>query len=200
MLKNIFAENVKIIVIRYYTIRRENSTICPLFFVVLKVYKKEYDFSLWYPIMADKVSRMEVRQHRGRILIGKLGLDGHDRGAKIIARSLCNDGFEVIYTGIRRTPEEIASAAIQEDVDAIGLSLLSGAHNELIPALLYALRQAKGGDIPVIIGGIIPREDIPHLKKAGIREVFTSGTPIQTILDAFRKITSEHWQNKHTTS
>ena len=150
--------------------------------------------------MADKVSPMEVRQQRGRILIGKLGLDGHDRGAKIIARSLCNDGFEVIYTGIRRTPEEIASAAIQEDVDAIGLSLLSGAHNELIPALLDALRQAKGGDIPVIIGGVIPREDIPLLKKAGIREVFTSGTPIQTILDAFRKITSEHRQNKHTTS
>lgn len=143
---------------------------------------------------------MEVRQQRGRVLIGKLGLDGHDRGAKIIARSLCNDGFEVIYTGIRRTPEEIASAAIQEDVDAIGLSLLSGAHNVLIPALLEALRRANGGDIPVVAGGIIPQEDIPHLKEAGIREVFTPGTPIQTILNAFGKITAEYRQNKHTTS
>src|SRR5574337_647770 len=105
---------------------------------------------------------METGRHRERVLIGKAGLDGHDRGAKFIARSLRDDGFEVIYTGIRRTPEEIASAAIQEDVDAIGLSLLSGAHNELIPALLDALRQAKGGDIPVIIGGVIPREDVPH--------------------------------------
>ncbi|HHT9137166.1 MAG TPA: cobalamin B12-binding domain-containing protein [Candidatus Wunengus sp. YC60] len=143
---------------------------------------------------------MEVRQQRGRVLIGKLGLDGHDRGAKIIARSLCNDGFEVIYTGIRRTLEEIASAAIQEDVDAIGLSLLSGAHNELIPALLDALRQAKGGDIPVIVGGIIPQEDIPHLKEEGVREVFTPGTPIQTVLNAFRKAAGEHRQNKHITS
>ena len=143
---------------------------------------------------------MEARQQRGRILIGKLGLDGHDRGAKIIARSLCNDGFEVIYTGIRRTPEEIASAAIQEDVDAIGLSLLSGAHNELIPVLMNTLRQAKGGDIPVIIGGIIPQEDIPHLKDEGVYGVFTPGTPVQIVLDAFRKAVGEYRLTKHTPS
>lgn len=154
-------------------------------------------FSDSYEQTKRKVNHMEVRQQRGRILIGKLGLDGHDRGAKIIARSLCNDGFEVIYTGIRRTPEEIASAAIQEDVDAIGLSLLSGAHNELVPAMLKALQQAKGRDIPVIIGGIIPQEDIPHLKEDGVREVFTPGTPIQTILDEFRKVTDEYRHKKH---
>lgn len=142
---------------------------------------------------------MEKLQYRGRILIGKLGLDGHDRGAKIVARSLCNDGFEVIYTGIRRTPEEIASTAIQEDVDAIGLSLLSGAHNELLSAVLKALREVKDGDIPVIVGGIIPQNDIPHLKEEGIYDVFTSGTTIQAILNAFRKVTQEYRQKKHKT-
>lgn len=140
---------------------------------------------------------MEIRQYRGRVLIGKLGLDGHDRGARFIARSLRDDGFEVIYTGIRRTPEEIASVAIQEDVDAIGLSLLSGAHNELIPEVLKALRQANVGDIPIIVGGIIPQEDIPHLRHEGVCDVFTPGTPIQTILNAFRKVSGEYHQKKH---
>lgn len=140
---------------------------------------------------------MEMRKCRGRVLIGKLGLDGHDRGARLIARSLRDDGFEVIYTGIRRTPEEIASVAIQEDVDVIGLSLLSGAHSELIPVVMKALRQANGGDIPLIVGGVIPQEDIPHLKGEGIHDVFTPGTPIQTILDAFRKVTDEYHKKKH---
>ncbi len=140
---------------------------------------------------------METRQYRGRVLIAKLGLDGHDRGAKVIARSLCNDGFEVIYTGIRRTPDEVAAAAVQEDVDVIGLSLLSGAHNELFPAVLNALRQAQGGDIPVIAGGVIPREDVPPLKEAGICEVFTPGTPIQSVLDAFRVVATEYRKKKH---
>ncbi|MGQ3686251.1 MAG: cobalamin B12-binding domain-containing protein [Candidatus Loosdrechtia sp.] len=141
---------------------------------------------------------MEIQQCRGRVLIGKLGLDGHDRGAKIIARSLRDDGFEVIYTGIRRTPEEIVSIAIQEDVDVIGLSLLSGSHNELFPAVLKALHQAKGGDIPVVGGGVIPHGDILYLKEAGIYEIFTPGTPIQTILNVFRKLAEEHRQKKHT--
>lgn len=142
---------------------------------------------------------METQKYHGRVLIGKLGLDGHDRGARLIARSLRDDGFEIIYTGIRRTPEEIASAAVQEDVDAIGLSLLSGAHNELIPAVMKALRQAHGGDIPVLVGGIIPQEDIPRLQGEGIHEVFTPGTPIQTILDAFRKVADEYRKKKHRT-
>ena len=140
---------------------------------------------------------METRQYRGRVLIAKLGLDGHDRGAKIIARSLCNDGFEVIYTGIRRTPEEVAAAAVQEDVDAVGLSLLSGAHNELFPAVLNALRRAQGGDIPVIAGGVIPREDVPFLKEAGISEVFTPGAPMQDVLKAFRAIADGYRRKKH---
>ena len=131
-------------------------------------------------------------QPRGRVLIGKPGLDGHDRGAKFVARALRDDGFEVIYTGIRRTPEEIAAAAVQEDVDAVGLSLLSGAHNELFAAVLEALRSAQAGDIPVIGGGVIPQEDIPDLARLGIRAVFTPGTPVGEILAAFREATEEH--------
>ncbi len=121
-----------------------------------------------------------------RILIAKPGLDGHDRGAKFIARALRDDGFEVVYTGIRRTPEEIAAAAIQEDVAAIGLSSLSGAHMRLFPAVIEALKQAGCDDIPVLGGGVIPDDDIVGLKKAGIVQVFTPGTPLQDILDAFR--------------
>lgn len=141
---------------------------------------------------------MEAGQRRGRVLIGKVGLDGHDRGAKFIARSLRDDGFEVIYTGIRHTPEEIASVAIQEDVDAIGISLLSGAHNELIPAMIHALCQADAGDIPVIVGGAIPQEDISYLKDKGVCEVLTTGTPTQTILNVFRMVANEYRQKKHT--
>jgi methylmalonyl-CoA mutase C-terminal domain/subunit len=122
---------------------------------------------------------------RGRILIGKPGLDGHSRGAQVIARALADAGFEVIYTGIRRTPAEIAAAAVQEDVDAVGLSLLSGAHATLFPAVLAALAAAGGGDIPVLVGGTIPAEDVPALRAAGIREVFPPGTPLATIVAAF---------------
>jgi methylmalonyl-CoA mutase C-terminal domain/subunit len=122
---------------------------------------------------------------RGRILIGKPGLDGHSRGAQVIAKALADAGFEVIYTGIRRTPAEIAAAAVQEDVDAVGLSLLSGAHATLFPAVLAALEAAGGGDIPVLCGGTIPAEDVPALKAAGIREVFPPGTTLATIVAAF---------------
>ncbi len=139
---------------------------------------------------------MGIQEQRGCVLIGKLGLDGHDRGARLIARSLREDGFEVIYTGIRHTPEEVASAAVEGDVDVIGLSLLSGAHNELVPSVLKALRQAGGGGIPVIIGGIIPEEDIPHLKSEGICAVFAPGTPLPTILEAFRKAVHEYRERK----
>lgn len=127
-----------------------------------------------------------------RVLVGKPGLDGHDRGAKFIARALRDAGFEVVYTGIRRTAEEIAAAAIQEDVSAVGLSSMSGAHMRLFPAVIEALERAGGGDIPVLGGGIIPDEDIEPLKHAGIQAIFTPGTPAETIIDAFRTACSGH--------
>jgi methylmalonyl-CoA mutase C-terminal domain/subunit len=117
-----------------------------------------------------------------RVLIAKPGLDGHDRGAKIIARALRDAGMEVIYTGLRQTPEMIASAAEQEDVDVIGLSILSGAHNTLCPRLLELLRQKDMSDVLVLVGGIIPEADIPALKKAGIAEVFLPGASTQDIV------------------
>lgn len=121
-----------------------------------------------------------------RVLIAKPGLDGHDRGAKIIARALRDAGMEVIYTGLRQTPEMIASAAEQEDVDVIGLSILSGAHNTLCPRLMELLREKHMTDVTVIIGGIIPDADILGLKRAGIAEVFLPGTPTQAIVDFIR--------------
>jgi methylmalonyl-CoA mutase C-terminal domain/subunit len=111
-----------------------------------------------------------------RVLIAKPGLDGHDRGAKIIARALRDAGMEVIYTGLRQTPEQIVETAIQEDVDVIGLSVLSGAHNFLFPRVLELLKEKKALDILVIGGGIIPEEDISKLKEAGVAEIFTPGT------------------------
>jgi methylmalonyl-CoA mutase, C-terminal domain len=117
-----------------------------------------------------------------RILVAKPGLDGHDRGAKVVARALRDAGFEVIYTGLHQTPEMIATAAIQEDVDAIGLSILSGAHNVLLPRVLELLRAQGAGDIKVFAGGIIPDDDIPTLAAAGIAAVFTPGTPLERIV------------------
>ncbi|MGE5188694.1 MAG: cobalamin B12-binding domain-containing protein [Gemmatimonadota bacterium] len=118
-----------------------------------------------------------------RILVGKPGLDGHDRGAKIIARALRDAGFEVIYTGLHQTPEMIVNAAVQEDVDAIGLSILSGAHNYLFPRVVELLKEKKMGDVVVFGGGIIPDDDIPFLRKRGVDRVFTPGTPLQAIID-----------------
>ena len=112
-----------------------------------------------------------------RVLIAKPGRDGHDRGAKVIARALRDAGFEVIYTGIRQTPEMIAEAALQEDVDAIGLSILSGAHMTLFPRVLEELRKRGLGDVPVWAGGIIPREDVAKLKVIGFRAIFGPGSP-----------------------
>jgi methylmalonyl-CoA mutase, C-terminal domain len=117
-----------------------------------------------------------------RVLIAKPGLDGHDRGAKIIARALRDAGMEVIYTGLRQTPEMIASAAEQEDVDVIGLSILSGAHNTLCPRLMELLREKQMTDVVVLVGGIIPEADIPALKKSGIAEVFLPGASTQDIV------------------
>ena len=122
-----------------------------------------------------------------RVLIAKPGLDGHDRGAKMIARALRDAGMEVIYTGLRQTPEMIASAAAQEDVDVIGLSILSGAHNTLCARLMDLLRAKGMADITVLIGGIIPEADIPGLKKAGIAEIFLPGTTTQEIVDFIRQ-------------
>jgi len=117
-----------------------------------------------------------------RVIIAKPGLDGHDRGAKIIARALRDAGFEVIYTGLHQTPEMVAEAAIQEDVDAVGLSILSGAHLTLFPAVMAALRERGGADIPVFGGGIVPDEDRAALQQAGVAEVFTPGASIQDIV------------------
>ncbi len=123
-----------------------------------------------------------------RILIAKPGLDGHDRGAKCIARALRDAGFEVVYTGIRRSPEEIAVAAVQEDVDAVGLSSLSGAHLQLFPEVVRSLEKHEAGDIPVIGGGIVPEEDIALLKQEGVQAVFTPGTPMEEIISAFQSV------------
>lgn len=117
-----------------------------------------------------------------RILVAKPGLDGHDRGAKVISRALRDAGFEVIYTGLRRTPEEIVNAAVQEDVDVIGLSILSGAHNVLFPQVMNLLDKRGVDDIKVIVGGIIPEKDILGLKKIGIAEVFLPGSSTQNIV------------------
>ena len=118
-----------------------------------------------------------------RILVAKAGLDGHDRGAKIIARTLRDAGFEVIYTGLHQTPEMIAEAAVQEDVDAVGLSMLSGAHMTLFPAVIEALKESGADDVAVFGGGIVPADDMPELKKVGVREVFTPGVSTQEIVE-----------------
>ncbi|MGA9882185.1 MAG: cobalamin B12-binding domain-containing protein [Candidatus Acidiferrales bacterium] len=122
-----------------------------------------------------------------RVLIAKPGLDGHDRGAKVIARALRDAGMEVIYTGLRQTPEMIAFAALQEDVDVIGLSILSGAHNTLCARLMDLLRAKGMTDVTVLIGGIIPQADVAGLKQSGIAEVFLPGTPTQAIVDFIRE-------------
>jgi methylmalonyl-CoA mutase, C-terminal domain len=121
-----------------------------------------------------------------RVLVAKPGLDGHDRGAKVVARALRDAGFEVIYTGLHQTPEMIASAAIQEDVDAVGLSIMSGAHNVLFPAVMEALRAEGADDILVFGGGIIPESDVPVLEAAGVAAVFTPGTSLAQICDWLR--------------
>ena len=118
-----------------------------------------------------------------RVLVAKPGLDGHDRGAKVIARALRDAGFEVIYTGLHQTPEMIVNAAIQEDVDFVGLSILSGAHNHLFPRVVELLREKGAGDKVVFGGGIIPQEDVTALKEAGVVEIFTPGASMQGIVD-----------------
>jgi methylmalonyl-CoA mutase C-terminal domain/subunit len=122
-----------------------------------------------------------------RILVAKPGLDGHDRGAKVVARALRDAGFEVVYTGLHQTPEMIANAAVQEDVDAVGLSIMSGAHNTLFPAVIDALRKRGADDVVVFGGGIIPEADVERLKSAGVKGVFTPGTTLEAIVQWVRQ-------------
>jgi methylmalonyl-CoA mutase C-terminal domain/subunit len=128
-----------------------------------------------------------MAKKRLRVLIAKPGLDGHDRGAKVIARALRDAGMEVIYTGLRQTPEMIAEAALQEDVNAIGLSILSGAHMALVPRVLELLVEQGQGNVPVLIGGIIPDEDVAQLEKLGVRGIFGPGTSTNTVVESVRQ-------------
>ena len=135
----------------------------------------------------------ETTARRTRLLVGKVGLDGHDRGAKIVARALRDAGFEVIYTGLHQTPEMVVNTAIQEDVDAVSLSILSGAHMTLLPRVLELLRQKGAHDVRLIAGGIIPDEDIVELKKMGVLEVFTPGASTKDIVEFVRhSVPSRH--------
>ncbi len=127
-----------------------------------------------------------AEEHKIRILVAKPGLDGHDRGAKVVARALRDAGMEVIYTGIRQTPEMIVETALQEDVDVVGLSILSGAHRELFPPIVDGLKKKGMSDVLVVAGGIIPDEDIPVLQKLGIKAVFGPGTPTSKIAEFIR--------------
>ena len=125
-----------------------------------------------------------------KVLVSKLGLDGHDRGAKVVARALKDAGFDVIYTGIRQTPEQVVEAAIQEDVDVIGVSILSGAHIHHVSRLMKLLRE-RGLNVPVVVGGTIPIPDVPKLKQMGVREVFPPGSSLKEIIDVVRRLAEE---------
>lgn len=126
---------------------------------------------------------MSTETRKVRILVAKPGLDGHDRGAKVVARALRDAGFEVIYTGLHQTPEMIANAAVQEDVDGVGLSIMSGAHNTLFPAVIDALKAKGATDVTVFGGGIIPEGDLERLRSAGVKGVFTPGTTLESIIE-----------------
>ena len=133
---------------------------------------------------------MPATEKKIRVVVAKPGLDGHDRGAKIIARALRDAGMEVIYTGLHQTPEQIVETAIQEDADAVGLSILSGAHMTLVPRILELLRSEEAEDVVVTVGGTIPADDIPELEKLGVRGVFTPGASTQQIVDFIREETA----------
>ncbi len=123
-----------------------------------------------------------------RVLVAKVGLDGHDRGVKVVARTLRDAGMEVVYTGLHRTPDEVVSAAVQEDVDVVGVSLLSGAHMTLVPKIIGKLREQGAGDIPVVVGGVIPDEDVAPLREMGVAEVFPQDTTPDTIVARLRDL------------
>jgi methylmalonyl-CoA mutase C-terminal domain/subunit len=130
-------------------------------------------------------------QKKIRVVVAKPGLDGHDRGAKIIARALRDAGMEVIYTGLHQTPEQIVATAVQEDADALGLSILSGAHMTLVPRIVELLREEGAEEVLVTVGGTIPADDVPELKRLGVAEVFTPGAPTQAIIDFIRGAVDE---------
>lgn len=130
---------------------------------------------------------MMSQERRIKVLVAKLGLDGHDRGAKVIARALKDAGMEVVYTGLRQTPEQIVKAAVQEDVDVIGVSILSGAHLELIPLVVQQMKEKGLNDVVLVVGGVIPPQDIPKLKEMGVDEVFLPGTSLKEITEKITK-------------
>ena len=134
---------------------------------------------------------LQYTKYQYKVLVAKLGIDGHDRGAKVIARALKDAGFEVIYTGIRQTPEQIVSAALQEDVDVRGVSILSGAHVHHMNKLMEELKNAGAEDIPVVVGGTIPIIDVDELKKIGVKEVFLPGESLNRIVDIVRRLAEE---------
>jgi methylmalonyl-CoA mutase C-terminal domain/subunit len=133
---------------------------------------------------------------KGRVLVAKVGLDGHDRGAKVVARALKESGFEVIYTGLHKTPKEVADIALEEDVDLIGVSILSGAHNTLIPKLIEELKKRKIEDKPIVVGGIIPDEDFEALKSCGVKAIFIPGTPLKEIIETAERLVEEYRKKK----
>lgn len=135
---------------------------------------------------------------KGRVLVAKIGLDGHDRGAKVVARALKEAGFEVIYTGLHKTPKEVADIALEEDVDLIGISILSGAHNVLIPKLIEELKQRKIDTKPIVVGGIIPDEDFDFLKKVGVKAIFIPGTPLKDIIETVERLIKDYRSESHS--
>jgi methylmalonyl-CoA mutase C-terminal domain/subunit len=145
------------------------------------------------PQSTRRPSPLERLERRGRykVLVAKLGIDGHDRGAKVIARALKDAGFEVVYTGIRQTPEQVVAAAIQEDVDVIGVSILSGAHMHHMKKLMEKLREAGADDIPVVLGGTIPLPDVEPLLRMGVRKVFLPGASLREIIETVEKLAEE---------
>ncbi|TRM77937.1 methylmalonyl-CoA mutase [Sulfolobus sp. A20-N-F6] len=134
---------------------------------------------------------MMMMNKRIKVIVAKLGLDGHDRGAKVVARALKDAGMEVVYTGLRQTPEQIVKAAIQEDADVIGISILSGAHLELIPKVVQLMRQNGLNDVGLVVGGVIPPEDINKLKEMGVDEVFLPGSSLKEIVNKVTKVAKE---------
>ena len=149
--------------------------------------KSEFRVKTYLILRTQNCSTEESMERKTRILIAKPGLDGHDRGAKVIARGFRDAGFEVIYTGLHQTPEQIVAAAIQEDVDAIGLSSLAGAHDYLFPRVIELLKEKEASDIVVFGGGIVPEEDVPALTQAGVKGIFTPGTSIEEAVSWVRK-------------
>jgi methylmalonyl-CoA mutase C-terminal domain/subunit len=142
-------------------------------------------------ISLEKEVVAEEMRRRYKVIVAKLGLDGHDRGAKVVARALRDAGFEVVYTGIRQTPEMVVNTAIQEDADVIGISLLSGAHMALVSMVLKLLREKGAGDIKVVVGGTIPPDDAEKLKEMGVAEVFPPDTPLSYIIKRVRELAEE---------